>query len=732
LEEASMCCGNQILRSVAFESSNDAIFMREVTDGNPGCFIEVNPTACKRLGYTREELLKLTPRQIDASVIDLAQYMERLMAEGCALFRTTHRAKDGTLIPTEINVRLAEVNGKKFAIAIARDLSEREQMERQLEDKYRQLHAEKAVWMSEITYRTIFNSANDAMFLHEPHGFRVVDVNQKACEMFDMPRERILAIDLRERHSPEKFSILLDYFQKTAMGHIQTFEWLDEDSQGRPVWSEVSTKMIKIHGEERLLSVLRDITEHKRSVNALRESESKNKALLEALPDLMIHLDGHGVVMDYRPGKADEIINPQGIVLGRTVWDVMPDELAARIMEYLKVALASGTPYSFEVDCAEQELRKDLEFRFTPCFQDSCLMLVRDITERKQLERQLRHLSLHDSLTGVGNRLHFEQQLTRIQDEGIEPVGVIVCDLDGLKMANDIFGHSYGDQMLVATANVLRNAVYEGNNVCRVGGDEFAILCFESDEDRIRECVKKIRRGVEEYNNTKPPRSLSLSIGYSNSGQTEDILDAYRTADRWMYREKLHRSQSARSEIVQTLLKALEARDFLTEGHCERMERLVVHLGEKLSLPERTINDLSLLAQFHDIGKVGIRDSILFKTGPLTAEEFDEMKQHSEIGYRIAQSLSDLVPIAGAILKHHERWDGTGYPIGLKGEEIPLECRILAIVDAFDAMTNDRPYRRALPVQQAVKELERCSGSQFDPLLVSLFVRMIAEESIIQ
>jgi HD-GYP domain-containing protein (c-di-GMP phosphodiesterase class II) len=172
-------------------------------------------------------------------------------------------------------------------------------------------------------------------------------------------------------------------------------------------------------------------------------------------------------------------------------------------------------------------------------------------------------------------------------------------------------------------------------------------------------------------------------------------------------------------------MAALEERDFITSGHAHRLEDLCVRLGRQVKLSSSQLSDLNLLAQVHDLGKVGIPDNILFKPGPLNDQEWEIMQQHPEKGYRIAQSTSDLAGIADLILKHHERWDGKGYPLGLAGDEIPIECRILAIADSFDAMTNDRPYRKAISVEESLEELKQCAGSQFDPELVDIFVHMM-------
>ncbi len=188
---------------------------------------------------------------------------------------------------------------------------------------------------------------------------------------------------------------------------------------------------------------------------------------------------------------------------------------------------------------------------------------------------------------------------------------------------------------------------------------------------------------------------------------------------------------SSRSHLVKALLAALSERDFIASGHAERLDNLCERIGAEIELDKKRLANLSLLAQVHDLGKVGIPDQILLKEGSLTAEEWIVMKKHPEIGCRIAQTSPDLAPIAELILKHHEKWDGSGYPLGLAGEDIPIECRILAIVDTYDAMTNDRPYRKAKTSEEALDELKRFSGSQFDPDLVRLTLELFRQHTFV-
>lgn len=473
------------------------------------------------------------------------------------------------------------------------------------------------------------------------------------------------------------------------------------------------------------IHTIRDITKSKRQ-------EAYFQQLFEHSPLGIAMLDNQNKIIRVNEGFENLFQYKNDNIAGKSINDLIVPEDMLDESYTIQNDILSGTIVQKET----VRKRKDgtlLEVYFLgyPIIIDRKLAgvyaIYSDITERKQYEEKLIYLSLHDSLTGLYNRFFCEEEMGRVENEHYCSVGIIVCDIDGLKLINDTLGHDAGDTLLKNMANLLKNIFRENGAVARIGGDEFAILLTDTDINVIESAVQEIRNTVECYNSKDPELRLSVSVGFAHYGKNAinplNMEKLFKEADNNMYREKLHRSQSARSAIVQTLMKALDARDYITEGHADRLQKLVVNIASSLGLPERTISDLRLFAQFHDIGKVGIPDHILFKAGPLTREEFTIMQRHSEIGHRIALSAPDLVPIADWILKHHEWWNGNGYPIGLIKEEIPLECRILAIADAYDAMTSERPYHKAMSHKDALAELIKFAGIQFDPQLVQVFIR---------
>ncbi|MGE5580284.1 MAG: HD domain-containing phosphohydrolase [Bacillota bacterium] len=467
---------------------------------------------------------------------------------------------------------------------------------------------------------------------------------------------------------------------------------------------------------------------------ALVASEVRYRELADLLPETVFEVDLQGNIL-FANKAAFRIFgySPKDIETGLNIYSMLDPDQSDLVRANFRKTVRGEPKASNEYTA----LRKDgtkfpIIIRSTPVIRDGNVIGLRgiivDITDIKKAQDKMRYLSLHDPLTGLFNRTYFEQQLHKAQLTHTGPAAIVMCDMDGLKLVNDTLGHHNGDRLLIAAAEVVTRSCPNASAIARVGGDEFAVLMLEFDDEPdavIEDACCCMQDLVSEYNDRHPELPLSISIGYALGDGDTEFDRLFRDADDHMYREKLHHSQSARNSIVQTMMKTLEARDYATEHHAERLEKLVTAMAQALEVPPQRIADLRLLAQFHDIGKVGVSDTILFKPGPLTPKQRREINRHSEIGFRIAQAAPDLAPIADAILKHHEWWDGRGYPLGLKGEEIPLECRILAIADAFDAMTSERPYRRKLSAADAVKELIRCKGTQFDPELVDVFVRVM-------
>ncbi len=356
--------------------------------------------------------------------------------------------------------------------------------------------------------------------------------------------------------------------------------------------------------------------------------------------------------------------------------------------------------------------------------------VIRDISVRMELQKQLEYFSMHDQMTGLYNRTYFEEEIRRLSKTRDYPITMIAADLNGLKLINDSMGHEYGDRLLKAAADVLSDCLRGSDVLARVGGDEFCAILLNADEKIASKVIDRIRSTVRQFCEYNPGLHLSLSLGSATApDESISFVELFKRADDAMYNDKFTPSSSVRDKILTNLMDVLSEKDYIAEGHARRLEKLCRRMGEKLDLSPRQHADLVLLTQVHDLGKVGIPDSIIFKKEPLTDDEWRIMQKHPEKGYRIALSSNYLTGVAGLILKHHERWDGQGYPLGLKGLEIPLECRILTLADAYDAMVNVRPYSAAKTREEALDEIEACSGHQFDPDLVPPFIEIVKAEA---
>src|SRR5580765_2051972 len=360
-------------------------------------------------------------------------------------------------------------------------------------------------------------------------------------------------------------------------------------------------------------------------------------------------------------------------------------------------------------------------------------------------------LALTDPLTGLGNHRHFHERLQRElihAEEEHTPLTLCFVDIDDFKKINDRFGHPSGDRVLSQVAGRLR----QGGEAFRLGGDEFALLLADHDEDMALAAAGSVveRIGTLDFDHIG---RVTVSAGLASfplQGHGRDEL--IRLADSALYwakehgknRVRLYRpdvvelaelkrlaagpDKAARYRAAASLAKAVDARDTYTGDHSVRVAELAARVAVRLGLDAEQVELTRLAGSLHDLGKLAIPEEILRKPGALTDSERLVLERHPQIGFRMLDSLG-VEPIADLVLHHHERWDGTGYPDGLHGEQIPLSARIIFVTDAYDAMTSDRLYRPKRSSRAALAELERCAGSQFDPGIVAAFREEIEESS---
>lgn len=352
------------------------------------------------------------------------------------------------------------------------------------------------------------------------------------------------------------------------------------------------------------------------------------------------------------------------------------------------------------------------------------VVVFRDVTQDREKQNRIEYLSYHDQLTGLFNRRYYQEEADRLQGQDIFPMGIIMADVNGLKLTNDAFGHTMGDRLLQETARLLTEVCPPDSTVARLGGDEFVILLPYHQERELETIVKQIR--LRAAQTAVGNVQLSVSLGYDVKIKSkQDLQDVLKNAEDYMYRRKLFESPSMRGRTIQTIIHTLYEKNRREERHSERVSQLAEAIGQALSMDERSVSELKMAGLLHDIGKIAIAEHILNKKDILTEAEWNEIKRHPEIGYRILSAGNDMAELAGYVLEHHERWDGNGYPKGIKETEISLQGRILAIADAFDAMTHSRTYRAVIPSQEAAQELRRSAGTQFDPQLVDIFIEKV-------
>jgi len=347
------------------------------------------------------------------------------------------------------------------------------------------------------------------------------------------------------------------------------------------------------------------------------------------------------------------------------------------------------------------------------------LLVVTDVSERRASEERIRYLSSRDALTSLYNRSVLEPMMEQPLAPEQLPASLIVVDLNGLKLANDMFGHRAGDRLLVRSAELLQATLGGGAVLGRWGGDEFVALLPRTGAAACAELAERLKAACA-ASEAEPVR-LSMAIGAATLDRAGDVwTSALAIAEKQMYKNKLLESKRVRIEMMRSVTDALLAKGVQRKEHLDRLHDRVVRFAAELGFvhgsPDMEL--LQSLVRLHDVGYLALPVEVLLKAGPLNEEEWELVKSHSEIGYRMASSIGEWA-LAEAILGLHERWDGGGYPYGLSEEQIPYFSRLVAIADAFDVMTSEQPYKRAMSTEEALNVILAEAGRQFDPRLAA-------------
>ncbi len=581
-------------------------------------------------------------------------------------------------------------------------------------------------------FEGVYNSVHDAIFIHDATG-ALIDVNQTMLDLYGLEsREKALKLSITDDYSgPEAPVAHLPSLWKAALeGEPQLFEWqARRPGDGSVFEAEVFLARINHDDQVILLATVRDISTKNREKRLLESIFQGSSVGMYVLQDEQILLANRRLE-EYLGYSSRELqsMHPLDLV-------VCEDRELVQEGRQSMMAGQRGTPFQYRILSRRGQIRwmRESVTAINYGEREAVLGSVYDVTEHKKNEEQLQYLSFHDKLTGLYNRAFFELELIRHDTPRQLPLSVIIADVNGLKLVNDIMGHHTGDRTIVETARLLRETCRQEDIVCRWGGDEFAILLPRTAAWAAEEICHRIKKACVERSNDGLTLSLALGVAtkeealLDSRAAAQDVQELWPRAESCMYRQKLLDSQNAGSLIPEFVRVALVEKTQETHEHLEKLKEYCQQMGAALELSGEEMERLILLSELHDVGKIAIPDSVLSKPGKLNAEEWRLVKQHPEIGARIVRSIPNLSRVAAEIRAHHERWDGKGYPDGLQGAKIPLLSRILAIADAYDVMTRGRTYQAAVSPEDAREELGQCAGSQFDPHLVKLFGASVLE-----
>jgi len=735
------------------ESMADVVSLHDAT----GRFLYVTPSVYRLTGFTVEETLGRSACDFvlpeDKAVLLSGEARQTVDTD---TYRVEWRRlrKDGTHFWMETTVtQVRDAQGAMHRLVCSsRDIDARKQAEAVLREE-------------QALLRTLIESLPDQIFVKDRAGRYLAD-NDAHRRMCGGPSDPVIGQTAADLFAPD----LARQFTAEDREVLETgrpllnLERATRDTQGSKLWlSTIKTPLVDAAGAVvGLVGITRDITGRREAAEALRRNAETYRLLFQANPQPMWVYDERTLAL---LAVNDRTVASYGYseveLLKMTLADLRPPEDLPRLMEVLTYLTADTQSLG-----AWRHLRKDgtelwaevhshrLEFQG----REARLVVANDITDRRRVEMEAERLLAQtknllaqavdradrDPLTGLLNHRSFHKRLeaeAQIASQTGQPLAIAVMDLDNFKFFNDGYGHAVGDDVLHSVAYTLESACRPGDILARFGGDEFALLMPGLGAEAAVKRADALLAALKGIGFRPPgadtliPLTLALGLAvFPDDGPTR--LDALAAADLRLVRVKT--GGTGRGELTErlrgrltcspadfsmlnALVTAVDTKDRYTRRHSEDVMSFALGIAKALGLEEDTQQTVLLAGLLHDVGKVGVPDAVLRKPGILTDEEYEAVKQHPAMGAMIVGAVAGFEATLPAIRHHHERWDGGGYPEGLAGEAIPLLARLMAVADAFSAMTTDRPYRKGMAEAKALAILEDGAGIQWDPACVRAF-----------
>jgi len=722
-----------------------------VVDSTTGKIVNANQAASDFYGYSIETLLTMNVSEINVlTAEEIKLEMNNAISQSRNYFNFKHRLRSGEIRDVEVySYPYASDKGDHLLLSTVYDVTWKIEAEAEARNNRMIILAllvimllisgvlliylgasRKGIRSSREKYQSLFVNMREGFAIHEmifdeagnPLDYRFIEVNDSFEAFTGLARNMIKGKTVKELNLNIEQYWIERYGKVVLTGEPDHFV---EYSGGIGKWFSVSVYRPSIGKFATLFS---DISEEKSLQQSLTIEKNLLETTLVSIADGVISIDGSGKIDIMNP-TAEQLTGyfhneAQGLDF-YNIFQLFDEQNGEPCLRDFYELVHNTDLQTGVILRNKGERMIPIEFTASPIRTDGqysgVIIVFRDYTEKREREERILYLSYHDQLTGLYNRRFFEEEINRLDTQRNLPWTLAVCDVNGLKLTNDAFGHLAGDALLKNIADLLTAQCRAEDLIARIGGDEFAILLPQTDSLKAGDIVKRIYSALSESPKEKIVHSLSIGW-YTKVDPVTTATTIFMKAEEEMYRKKLTESQSMRNQTIKVILDTLYKSSDRERLHSEGVKQFAMVIGEILGLDYDTLNDLETASLLHDIGKIAINLELLERNMPLKESELIEIRKHPESSYQILKSVDRYSSLSEYVLSHHERWDGKGYPRQLEGEQIPLISRIISIADALDAITSGRPHSEKRTFEDALEEIRDNAGTQFDPSIVEKFL----------